>query len=64
MLISLLLNSVIDYGNSWFFIVNDSGEFLLSLSCVRYEEISMGLVQGRLLLTVSLTTGVMVNHCH
>ncbi len=47
---SLVLTSVTDYGNSWFFIVNDSGEFLLSHLCVSYEEYSMQQVLGSLLL--------------
>ncbi len=47
---SLLLNSVTDYGESWFNIVSDSGEFSLSLSCVRYEEDSMRVVLVSLLL--------------
>ncbi len=51
---SLLLNIVTDYGESWFNIANDSGEFLLSLLCVRYEEDSMLLVLGSLIL-ISVT---------
>jgi hypothetical protein len=47
---SLLLNIVTDYGESRFNTVNDSGEFLVSLLCVRYEEDSMRLVLGNLLL--------------
>ncbi len=51
---SLLLISVTDYIESWFTIVNDSGEFLMFLLCVRYEENSMRLVPDSLLL-ISVT---------
>jgi hypothetical protein len=50
MLGSLLINSVTDYDESWFTIIKDSSDFLLSLLCVRYEEDSMRLVLGSLLL--------------
>jgi hypothetical protein len=46
---SLLLISVTDSGESWLNVVNDDGEFLLSLLCVRYEEKIMRLVLGSLL---------------